>query len=158
MCIVISILKIVGFWNIMIVSPIVGNQICVSYKSILWRKQRNRNNLFYFCVQVLNPVNSTCESPNSVCVAQLEAAEGFNRKVLKSTPDMSFVLTFGYGFPTIKEEFQSNTYQTYNRKCSFYSLYINSLSLLCMRTLTHESQSFQVKFFSQIIYIDFFFP
>ena len=74
--------------------------------------------IIYFFTQVLNPDNSTCNNPNGVCVTQLEAIEGFNQKVLKAKPDVSYVLTFGYTFPTVKEEYQSNTYQTYVRKYS----------------------------------------
>ncbi|KAJ9592214.1 hypothetical protein L9F63_001215, partial [Diploptera punctata] len=61
----------------------------------------------------LNPVNSTCNNGNDVCVAQLQAIEGFDERVLNPVPDVSFTMKLGYYFPTEEELFQTNTFNRY---------------------------------------------
>ncbi|KAJ9592213.1 hypothetical protein L9F63_001214, partial [Diploptera punctata] len=92
-----------------------------------------------FSGTVLNPDNSTCNNSSGVCVAQLEAIEHFDKKVLKNTPDVSFVFKSEYYSPTIKEEYQSNTYMTFN--CTSNSIhFINYQLNLYVKHIHRTSQ------------------
>ena len=83
---------------------------------------------FMYVTQEFNAENSTCLG-KGICLAELHTLETFNMRVLDPVPDISFTLYLGYYFPSIEEQYNSNTFNKFIRKYYYFELNLTSLKI-----------------------------
>ncbi|XP_069675528.1 uncharacterized protein [Periplaneta americana] len=69
---------------------------------------------YKFSGVVLNPLNAACQQgEGGICVTQLQSAIPMQKEIYTYKPDLNLELRYGFYKPTRKEEFYSDTYDSF---------------------------------------------